>query len=111
MARTAAARASAGGSIRARGVKGPRRGASAEEKIDFLVEQDATAQSRLAALEKSLEALPDRWNVDIEAAAAGLMKEQRERLQEHRDEYLRERRWGLGLLVGGLVLSAFGNLI
>ena len=101
---------SGGGSMSVRGIVGLREGAPMEEKVEFLMGREEKTQHRLADLREQLDALPERWSDDIEATAGTLRREQREGLNELRDEHLTARLGGVVLLVAGLVLATWGNL-
>lgn len=102
---------SLGGSIRARGIVGLGEGATDEEKIAYLLERDRKTQARLGDLEEELDKLPKRWRSDIEASAGTLRQEQERSLADLRDEHLTERLGGVVLLVVGLALATWGNLL
>jgi hypothetical protein len=101
---------SGGGNMRGRGIVGLREGAPMEEKVEFLMRREEETQERLGDLQEGLDALPERWSDDIEATAGTLRREQREGLDELRDEHLTARVGGVVLLVVGLVLATWGNL-
>jgi hypothetical protein len=101
---------SGGGAMRGRGIVGLSEEASLEEKVDFLMRREEETQHRLADLQEEQDALPARWRDDIEAKAGTLRREQREGLDELRDEHLTARVGGVVLLVAGLFLATWGNL-
>lgn len=103
--------ASGGGRTRGRGTVGLREGASLKEKVEYLIEREQKTQERLADLREDLEALPERWRDDMEATAGTLRREQSEGLDALRDEHLTARVGGVVLLVSGLVLATWGNLL
>jgi hypothetical protein len=102
---------SGGGAMSAKGTVGVREGATNEEKIEFLLQRDQATQSRLADLREELDELPRRWRADMEAKAGTLRREQQKGLARLRDEHLAARFGGVVLLVLGLGLATWGNLL
>lgn len=96
--------------LSSRGIVGVPEEASMEEKVAFLIQREEVTQKRMAELQETLNGLPERWRDDIEVTAGKLRHEQREGLDELRDEHLAARLGGVVLLVAGLVLATWGNL-
>jgi hypothetical protein len=81
------------------------------EKVAFLLRRDEETQERLADMHENLNDLPERWRADIEGTARTLRREQEQGLVELRDEHLTERLGGVVLLVVGLGMATWGNLL
>jgi len=88
-----------------------RQGATPDDKIEFLLRRDEETQSRLADLKEALNDLPRRWRADMEATAGTVRREQQEGLAKLRDQHLKARLGGVALLVIGLGLATWGNLL
>jgi hypothetical protein len=86
-------------------------GTSLEAKVDYLLKRDQEYQERLEGHDRALRDLPARWGADIREAAAELRQEHSEALDRLRERHLRARLLGIGLLVIGIALATWGNLI
>lgn len=86
-------------------------GTTLEDRVAFLLRREQEMQGRLEEITTTLNRHPEDWRGDIEAASEALRGEQADALRELRAEHLRERLLGLGLLLLGVVLATWGNLV
>lgn len=82
-----------------------------EEKVEYLLRRDQDVQARLEGHDRALRDLPARWQADIGDTAATLRQEHAEALDRLRERHLRARLLGVGLLVIGIAVATWGNLI
>lgn len=102
--------ATAGG-LGASGRVSPRRDATLEEKVEFLLRRDENVQDRLEEVNRSLESMPRRWRSDITETSETLRDEHTRALEQLRDRHLKARLMGVALLVVGIGLATAGNLV
>jgi hypothetical protein len=82
-----------------------------DEKISYLLRRDQATQQQLQAMAAQIGTLPDSWRREIDHATTRTQKDITERLHKLRDQHLRARLLGLALLVLGIALNTWGNLI
>lgn len=82
-----------------------------EKLIDFLIRRDRANQERFHALEKRIGELPSQWRSDIEAQSGRLRTRLEDTVRDLEERHIRARLFGLLLLVIGIVLNTWGNLL
>lgn len=85
-------------------------GASLEEKVEFLLEQDREAQRRLNKVERAIAEQPEAWRQDIEETRGELEAFVREQVERERDVHIRIRLVGIVFLLAGVPLLAVANV-
>ena len=82
-----------------------------EEKVAYLLRRDKAVQAELEDVRRDIAGLPERWLADIAREATSLRAEHAEELAKLRDRHLRARLLGIVLLVVGITLATWGNLV
>jgi hypothetical protein len=72
--------------------------------------RDQVVQEQLEQLRISVNALPDRWQADIEEESETLRSEYEQALEQQRGELLLERLVGIVMVALGVLLATWGNL-
>jgi hypothetical protein len=81
------------------------------EKVDFLIRRDRANQERFQALEQRIGALPAKWQGEMQARSRELQVGFEEALRELEDRHISARLLGLSLLIVGIILNTWGNLL
>lgn len=85
--------------------------ATLEEKVEYLLRRDQDVQGRFDETGARLAALPGEWKADIAEASSELRAEHAAALEALRDRHLTVRLVGVALLVTGIALAMWGNLL
>jgi hypothetical protein len=106
-ARTGSVHISGGGTVSTQ--SGP--GESLEEKVEFLLRREQALQERLDVTAREVGDLPRKWQADMEATASGLRDGFATAIRELDERHIRARLAGIVLVVVGILLNTWGNLI
>jgi hypothetical protein len=86
-------------------------GETLEEKVDFLLRREQGLQDRLTTIAGEVDQLPEKWGAEIEGAASDLRTEFDREIREVKERHIQARIFGLVLVVIGVLLNTWGNLM
>lgn len=82
-----------------------------EDKLRYLLGRDQHVRKQLQEHAEQLAVLPAQWQIDIARAAGELHDEQDQALKRLAEAHLGPRLLGIVLLLAGIVLATWGNLL
>jgi hypothetical protein len=86
-------------------------GQTLEEKVDFLLRREQGLQEHLKTVVGEVGQLPEKWGAEIREAESDLRAEFNREIREVEERHIRARLLGLVLVVIGILLNTWGNLI